>query len=378
VAAAAVAATVAGINGAFGRSGRPGTGNADPTSTAAVTQQTLTSQTQMNATLGNGGSYSVVNQASGTITALPSMGSTLRQGQVLYQVDGSPVVLLYGQVPAYRALSDGMTGADVAELNADLVSLGYATSTQLNPRSGNFSLETAYALEKLQAHLGLTPTGDLTLGQAVFLPGAIQVTSLGQNAVPGSRAQPGSALLTASSTTPVVTINLDPAQESEVKDGEQVTITLPSNQMTPGVVSSIGTVATTQSSGASSGSGSSTGSDSSSGSGGSTGSDSSSGSASSSATITVEVALSDPKAAAGLTQAPVTVTITTGSVKNALVVPVDALLAQPGGEYAVEVTGPSGHHLAPVSVGLFDDAAGLVQVTGSGLAIGQHVVVPAT
>jgi hypothetical protein len=31
----------------------------------------------------------------------------------------------------------------------------------------------------------------------------------------------------------------------------------------------------------------------------------------------------------------------------------------------------------PVTPGLFDDAAGLVQVTGAGLAAGQHVVVPA-
>ena len=72
-----------------------------------------------------------------------------------------------------------------------------------------------------------------------------------------------------------------------------------------------------------------------------------------------------------------TVAITTGSVTNALVVPVDALLARPGGGYAVEVTGPGGHHLVAVSVGLFDDAAGLVQVSGTGLAAGQHVVVPA-
>ena len=72
------------------------------------------------------------------------------------------------------------------------------------------------------------------------------------------------------------------------------------------------------------------------------------------------------------------VTITTGSVANALAVPVDALLAQASGGYAVEVTGAGGHHhLVTVSLGLFDDAAGLVQVTGPGLAAGQHVVVPA-
>jgi len=54
---------------------------------------------------------------------------------------------------------------------------------------------------------------------------------------------------------------------------------------------------------------------------------------------------------------------------------VDALLAQTGGGYAVEVTGPGGHHLVKVTPGLFDDAAGTVQVTGN-LAPGQRVVVP--
>ena len=87
------------------------------------------------------------------------------------------------------------------------------------------------------------------------------------------------------------------------------------------------------------------------------------------------VSLTDPSAAGHLNQAPVEVTITTGSVSNALIVPVDALLAQPGGGYAVEVTGPGGHHLVAVTPGIFDDAAGTVQVTGN-LTPGQHVVVP--
>jgi hypothetical protein len=54
-------------------------------------------------------------------------------------------------------------------------------------------------------------------------------------------------------------------------------------------------------------------------------------------------------------------------------------MAQSGGSYAVEVFDAGGsNHLVPVSLGLFDDADGLVQVTGSGLAAGQKVVVPAT
>jgi multidrug efflux pump subunit AcrA (membrane-fusion protein) len=73
------------------------------------------------------------------------------------------------------------------------------------------------------------------------------------------------------------------------------------------------------------------------------------------------------------------VEIITNTVRNALVVPVNALLALAGGGYAVEVVGSDGRHrLVPVSTGLFDDADGLVQVTGSELAAGQRVVVPAS
>jgi len=162
----------------------------------------------------------------------------------------------------------------------------------------------------------------------------------------GGAATPGTALLTASSTTPVVAINLDAGQQTEVKAGDKVTVSLPDGTSTPGGVSSVGTVATT---------------------------DPTSGTT----TIPVEVALTHPAAAGHLSQAPVTVSITTGSVSNVLVVPVNALLARPGGGYAVEETGPRGHHLVAVSVGMFDDAAGLVQVNGPGLSPGQHVVVPA-
>ena len=57
--------------------------------------------------------------------------------------------------------------------------------------------------------------------------------------------------------------------------------------------------------------------------------------------------------------------------------PVTALLARSGGGYAVEVVAGDGtHHLVRVTPGLFDDVAGMVQVSGAGLRAGQHVVVP--
>jgi hypothetical protein len=175
----------------------------------------------------------------------------------------------------------------------------------------------------------------------VFLPSAIRVTT-----VPASLGAPAAgAVLAATSARHVVTIALDAAQQSQVKTGDKVTITLPTGRATPGVVASVGKVATTGNN----------------------------------PTITVTVTLNHPKAAGALDQAPVTVSITTASAPNALVVPVGALLARAAGGYAVEEVSPGGrHHLVPVTLGLFDAAAGLVQVSGPGLAAGQRIVVPAS
>lgn len=382
VAAAAVGAALA--TGAFRGSGHPaaGGGSGYQTGTATVTRQSLTSQTQENATLGDVGTWSVAvpsssssassssssgSSGSGTFTWLPQIGQVIRQGHQIYGMSGSPVVLLYGAVPSYRDLAEGMTGPDVTELNRDLLHLGYATRAALGPRTGwdYYSAETAYAVEQLQTELGLTVTGTLPLGQAAFLPGPALVTALGTTTSLGGQATAGAVVLTATSVTPVVTVELDPSLQNQVKDGDQVSITLPDGSTTPGVVTQVGRVATTPNS--------SGGSDS--GSAGQSGSSSNNSSSGSAATITVLVSLTHPKAAGKLNQAPVTVTITTGSVSNALTVPVDALLAEPGGKYAVEVTGPGGHHLVTVTPGMFDDAAGKVQVSGN-LTAGQHVVVP--
>jgi hypothetical protein len=391
-----VALVAVGVARPFGKGAPAKAGvvdNATPTSLATVRRQTLTSQTELSATLGYARSYTVVNQAggsessgssttssgaasgggpsggtaTGTFTSLPRVGERVIKGRVLYRVDGNPVVLFYGETPAYRSLSEGMTGGDVEELNANLVALGYATRSELDPTSDEFSWETASALEKLQAHLGETKTGTLDLGQAVFLPSAARVTSL--LATLGGPAASGATVLQATSTKRQVSIALDPAQQSGLKVGDRVTISLPNNRSTPGVISSVGTVATTAPS-ESSASGSAPGS---------SGGDSGAGlSGSGSPTITVLVRPRHPAATGRWDQAPVNVTITTGSVDNALVVPVNALLALSRIGYAVEVVGAGGtHHLVAVSLGLFDDDAGLVQVTGSGLAAGERVVVAA-
>lgn len=297
------------------------------------------------------------------------MGQTIRQGQAAYRVSGRPVVLLYGQVPIYRALDIGKRGADVSQLNHDLAALGYASPSEITGAGGwgYFSWQTWRALEALQSRLGQAKTGQLGLGTAVFVPGPVLITGLGSTALLGGPAAPGSVVATASSKTPVVTVDLDTSMQSEVKAGDRVGIILPSGATAGGVVSQVGAVASTSSS---------SGQGSGSGSGSGPGNDQGTGTGTGPATVAVAVSLDHPRTAGSLNSAPVTVSITTGSVTNALVVPVTALLAQAGRGYAVEVIGAGGRHrLATVTPGLFDDAAGKVAVTGN-LTPGQRVAVP--
>jgi hypothetical protein len=325
---------------------------APPPATAAVTRQDLSAVTPVTATLGYAGSYTVTGQGSGTLTWLPSAGQVIRQGQVLYKTDnGSPVVLLYGSVPAWRALYEGNTGQDVSQLNHDLVALGYASRADVVSLGWDYySWETAYGVQLLEEHLGVAwPTGSLTLGQVVFKPQALRVAQV-TGSLGGTASGP---VLTATSDQHMVSVPLDASDQSEVKAGDAVSITLPDGSTTAGVVSSVGTVAVTSGSGSGSGSQATT-------------------------TIPVSVRLVHPSAAGSLDQAPVTVNITTQTARDALVVPVGALLAEASGGYDVEVARPgSTRRYVPVTTGIFDDGDGLVQVTGA-LTPGQRVVVPAT
>jgi peptidoglycan hydrolase-like protein with peptidoglycan-binding domain len=283
-----------------------------------------------------------------TYTWLPGGGDVIKEDQPVYSLSNEPVPLLYSPIPAYRAFYVGMSdGTDVGELTHDLIALGYGDGLA---QTDGYSAATAAAVKRWQRSLGLPATGQILLGEVVFEPGPIRVTSVTPTAgesVGGGAAGGGGTVLSAASTTRRISIDLDVGQQSEVAVGDKVTITLPNNATTPGVISSVGTVATSSSSG------------------------------SSGPTVTVLVNPTDPAATGTWDQAPVTVTITTGTVTHALVVPVAALRAEPDGGYAVEVAGADGaRRLVPVGLGLFDDANGMVQVTGTSLAVGQQVVVP--
>jgi len=260
-----------------------------------VTRGPLSSQLSADGTLeyttSGGSDYSAVNQASRTFSKLPAAGDVFARGQVIYRVSNDPVVLLYGNTPVYRSLYAGDSGPDVREPNRNLVALGYATRHEVDWDWDYFSEETRYALETFQDKFGVDETGYLAEGQVVFLPGRIRITTV--TATLGTNAGAGAAILQATSTDRQVVVSLNAAEQSEVEVVDQVRITLPDGTATPGVLSGIGTVA----------------------------------SGGSNPMLPVYIALRHPRAAGTLDQAPVTVQITTVTVRNTLIVPIDALLA---------------------------------------------------
>jgi peptidoglycan hydrolase-like protein with peptidoglycan-binding domain len=305
-----------------------------------------------NASLATARSSAAVYGQSSTFTKLPSVGQVLGRGESLFEINGQAVVLLYGSVFPTRAFIAGMpAGSDVAELNANLDALGYGQGLG----GDTFSAATATAIRAMQAAHGLRATGELLLGAVVFEPGPVRVTSVTPTV--GEAVMPG-PVLGISSTARQVAIALDAAQQATVKVGDTVTITLPDNQTTPGRITYVSSVATSPSS--------------------KSGEAGKSGQEESAPTVEVDATPTDPAATGHLDQAPVNVSITTESVREALAVPIDALLALAGGGYALEVAEGRVHRLEAISLGLFDDADGLVQVSGHGVSAGQRVVVPQT
>ena len=316
--------------------------------TATVARGRLSSQVYANGTLGyaaqpDGAPYAIVNRREGVYTALPQVPHVTRCGEPLYRVDDRPVLLLCGRVPAWRSLHEGIEGPDVRQLNCSLAALGSAT----DPTSDRFSAATSYALGELQADRGLERSGALELGDAVFLPGPLRIATV--TATLGTSARRGAPIAEATSTRRRVDVDLRTTQASSVEVGDAATITLPDNRTTRGVVRRIGTVAKQPG-----------------------------GADASGATIPVAIGLDRPRAVGRLDGAPVGVRITTGRVRDALSVPVTALVARAGGGYAVETVAAGRRELVPVRLGMFDPAGGRVQVESPRLSAGQRVVVPST
>ena len=329
--------------------GQPAANAAVPVSVAAVVRTDVAQRQAVSGTLSYQGSYSVVNELpGGVLTWLPSPGQVIRRGHALYRLADQAVILLYGPVPAWRDMGPGMTpGPDVRELDTNLDALGF----QAGPPSDTYSWATEAAIERWQLALGLPETGTIPLGDVVFLPGPFRVTAVNTAASAGANVTPGAQILAGTSTQPSVSVNLTPGGPA-VRPGDAVLVTMPDGTTTvPGTVVTVGAV-TSAPPAQSQGQGQS-----------------------STPTAVIPVTIRLAGYPGSLDQAPVQVTITEQEDKNVLAVPVTALLAQPGGGYAVRTASSPIHQLIPLTVGLYDAETGLVEVSGPGLTPGLTIEV---
>ena len=366
--AAAVAITIVVLESGGTTSASASTG---PVATAAVIRTTLASRQQVSGTLERAGSYTLVmQQTSGTLSALPAPGTVISRGQALYWLDGQPVRLLYGTQAAWRDLVLGESdGTDVLQLNRNLRALGFTDYGSLTV-ADDFDYATAAAIDQWQHAQGVPETGFLPLGSVAFLPGPVRVTA--QRAIPGTPIQPGTAVLDLTSTRLVVNVPLDPSLRQLVRVGDRVQIQLPEGQSTPGTVRQIGADTTAAGGGQSTPTGTSAGG-SATGAGQAAGASSSQTGTGAPASVPVTISLDRPGDARGLDQVPVQVAITDTVHRHVLAVPIGALLALANGGYAVAVDQGATRTLVAVTPGVFD--GNRVEVASSRLQPGMRVEV---
>ena len=317
------------------------------TGTAEVRRADVAERQYFPGTLGYAGDYHVIAPGPGTLTWLPAIGAVVSRGQTVYEVSGAPVVLMYGGRPAWRAFAAGMPdGPDVEQLESNLARLGHGTGLTVDQR---FTGATDQAVRRWQRATGRAVTGQVALGQVVFLPDAVRISA--HDVRVGAEVQPGGAVAHGTGDQPVITIQVQPRRLPSAKVGDPVLVTLPGGGGSrPGRITEIGAVAAATVD---------------------------NGRPDNQQQATVPVTVRVNEAISGfLDQASVQVAITVRARQNVLAVPITALNARPGGAYEVVVVDGATTRAVTVRTGLFDEAAGLVEVSGPDLVEGQRVRVP--
>jgi peptidoglycan hydrolase-like protein with peptidoglycan-binding domain len=334
VVAAAVVAWL--VLSSDGGSNPPAANDAVPLGSAAVERRDLIATQDVDGTLGFSGSSTAPAPAAGTLTRLRDEGDVVTRGRSLMSIDAKATAwVLYGTIPMYRDLGPGVTdGRDVRQLEANLKALGYDPGTVDN----DWTSATTDAVEEFQDDRGLTVDGTISKSEVVLSDGPARV---GQHKVEvGSPVQVGSPVTTLTRTTPVVTANLDASLAGDLRRGDRVRVTMPDGSEVGGRVTRLGTVAAAGQDG-------------------------------NAPTVELRVAL-DENQHGRIDGAPVSIALETGKTKDALSVPVTALVATAPGRYAVELAGS--HRLVPVTLGSFADD--WVEIEGAGVTPGTRVVVP--
>ena len=309
------------------------------TTTVAVQRRDLAVNETTTGELAAAAEVDLTTIGTGTLTTAATVGTQLDRGAVLARVDDSPVVVLIGSQPVWRALSDGMTnGADVRQLEWNLAALGYEPGTV----DDEFDNDTASAIESWEDDLEVSePDGTIDAGQVIFTDEAIQVT--GATAA-GTRLSAGDAIATVRPLDGAgLALRFTVTEEADrYQPDRPVTIITTDGAEHSATITGFERLAST--SGQPGGGGGST-----------------------SFTVTAIPDAGD----ASLSPGPVDVEIPTEAADGVLAVPARALVAVVEGGQAVELA--SGGYVA-VEVGVFAD--GWVEITGDGIDEGDKVVVP--
>jgi len=381
--------------------------------TAKVVSQILTSWVQMRGVVYPGTQYDVYPLAPESDTAASGTGSaaggspagggsvgpvyvsrldvaagrTISNGEKLAEIDGEPLFALSGRVPAWRDMTPGESGPDVAELQKSLASLGYYTG---GDTAGFFGPATQDAVSSYYEHLGYTApaTGGMPMTDVIFLP-SLPAKVIAVNGAQGQ--QPGQPFLElAGRGSLALTGELPPAYAGQVKTGLKVQIF---DEVTgihaTGTVADVGTATTITPVGAivnvgggstSVGSAGSTGAGSTgAGPAGPSGSGSSGSGTNPGGTPFIPLTVNPSKPLpAALNGENVLVTVETGRTEGpVLTVPVAAIVTTGSGTSYVTVVGADSKQTqVPVTPGISEN--GYVQVTpvqAGQLAAGDSVVV---
>ncbi|GGS04835.1 peptidoglycan-binding protein [Streptomyces aureoverticillatus] len=311
-----------------------------PPATASVERGDLSSGTQVDGTLGYAKERKVNAGGAGILTWSPGAGDTVRRDGRLYEVNGTSVRLMYGTQPMYRTLKTGSEGEDVRQLERNLQALGYAAGLAVDD---TYTAGTAAAVKRWQKAHDRRQTGRVGPGDVAFAPSSVRVKSA--DTAVGDQVSPGRPVLTTTASERVVRFRLEVSEAKSAKVGTKVEVALPDGSSASGRVASVGRTAKP-------------------------GDDP----ADKTPKIPVTVTFDDPSDVGGFDQSPVTLNLTGETREDVLSVPVNALLALPGGGYGVQVVADGRARQVKVRLGMF--GSGRVEVSGPGLRAGTKVGVP--
>lgn len=312
-----------------------------PPATDRVIRDDLVQDSSIDGQLAFQGAQEVKAQGSGMLTWLPKTGKVLEFGDKLYGLDGAGVYMFEGETPAWRDFQKKMSdGPDVRQLEESLSRLGFFPYRTDN----HFSDYTEQAIKNWQESTGQTKTGVITLGRVQFIDGEIRIDE--QIAGLGDRIGPGSPVLKTTGTKQAVKIDISEDQQSAIKVDAVVSIDLPDGKSIKGTVSKIGMPEEKPDS-----------------------------NGAKETVYPVTIALKGRDSVTDAPSAKVTVNVQTTLRRKVLQVPVESLMAQPGGGFVVQVLRSGGTiHEVSVQLGTFLD--GQVEIKKGAVKEDDKIVVP--